>query len=234
MSKWYLEQAKSYQDVFFFGPMKQFYLAAIELECSPEAMYRLGFYYEFQAKDIDQALKYYKMGENFDHPDSIYRLAKNYHNDGPNKNMELAIKYYKKAVDLKHSTAANNLALIYKHQFNTELSAKYFKIGIELNNCSCMHNYADQMINSNYEIAIKYYLLALEYNFDHSIQPLVKILKDQCIITSVNLSNICSIDQKYLNDIKSILNSNKVRMNLLFFSSFFSIFSISFFISYIF
>lgn len=116
-----------------------------------------GLYYEYCFDDkLDLVEKYFLMGAEKDHIDSIGNLASMYHRQM--KNYKLAEKYYIIGVNKGNSTAMYNLAYMYEHEMkNYELAEKYYMMSIEKGNMNAIDNMMQMYENHFKDKKIKLY-----------------------------------------------------------------------------
>src|SRR5437868_3115155 len=126
-----------------YNKMKQYLLKSINMG-NHLAMHNLGYYYQFTEINYKKMKKYYRMAIELNNNDSMNNLGYYYHYI--EKNYPKMKKYYKMAIRLNNSRSMYNLANYY-----------------------CFNFIPKKSTNSGYKLALRYYLLAIQYGNQSSI-----------------------------------------------------------------
>jgi TPR repeat protein len=112
-------------------------------------------------KNIDRAIKYYKMAIAKGSIDAMYNLGLLYRNQ---EEYDKAIEYYKMAIkEGNHVVAMNNLGLLYDNQGEYNKAIKYYEMAIAKGNVDVMCNLGVLYYNQKeYGKAIKYWEMAIK------------------------------------------------------------------------
>ena len=153
----------------------KYYLLSVNKK-NPLAMFYLGLYYE-ENKDYVQAIKYYEMGAELDHLESLEKLIKHYEN--VEKNKEKVIEYNHKILIAKNKDdkiSLYNIAVNFEHiEKNIDHALIYYKIAAEQGDINSICRLANYYTNEKkYDNAVTYYKKAIELGDIKSISLLAE------------------------------------------------------------
>jgi tetratricopeptide (TPR) repeat protein len=192
---------------------------SIVLSVVGKAMNNLAVLYYEESKDIDSAIKYYKMAIDSGYSNAMFNLAVLYYEES--KDIDSAIKYYKMAINSGDSKAMHNLAILYYKEFQDIDSAiKYHKMAIDSGEKRAIKNYILVLLFSKqYTKALKFFddnkLLKREYKSFY--YALITLIQDRDSKYSLELKKMGSELQETVNEVldyvkqeqKALENSRK-------------------------
>lgn len=160
-----------------------------------------GIYAVYIAGDIDLAEKYYLMAINQGNICSMYNLARLY--DKRNRN-DLAKKYYLMAIEKGYINFMCNFSWLYYLKSKFDISENYYLTAIEndpgnvyyITCLACL--YGGQRI---YNLAEKYYLMAIEKGHVNSMYNLALLYKDQGKCDLAEKYHLMAIDKGHVDSI---------------------------------
>jgi len=163
-----------------------------------ELLHYIGFYYEYITKNINDAIKYYKLAIEHGNKYSMINLAKIYYNGKyTNKNVDMTIKLYNMIIDYRnicinyyetnklydkqikyaYSHALDSLGYIHFNLGNSTKSRKLFQKGIRCENSNSMYNLARKlpMTESYIDEIVKLYKMAIQCGNSYAMNNLAHL-----------------------------------------------------------